>query len=99
MAKTVAPYGTWRSPLTADRIAQGAIGLAQPAMAGEDLYWLELRPSEKGRNVLVRRGADGAIGDVTPAGFNVRTRVHEYGGGDFLVTGETVYFSSYADQR
>jgi dipeptidyl aminopeptidase/acylaminoacyl peptidase len=95
MAKTVAPYGTWRSPFTAERIAQGAITLAQPAIAGDDLYWLELRPSEKGRNVLVRRGA----GDVTPAGFNVRTRVHEYGGGDFLIAGETVYFSNFADQR
>jgi hypothetical protein len=66
---------------------------------GDDLYWSELRPSEAGRIVVCRRSPDGAITDVTPAGFNARTRVHEYGGGHFAVSGGTVWFINFADQR
>ncbi len=66
---------------------------------GEDLYWCELRPAEEGRVVLVRRSPDGGIADLTPPGFNVRTRVHEYGGGAFAADGGTVWFSNFADQR
>ena len=66
---------------------------------GDDVYWLEGRPSEGGRNVLVRRRADGVIEDVTPMPFNVRTRVHEYGGGAYLVDCGTVWVSNFAVQR
>ena len=66
---------------------------------GDDLYWSELRPDEAGRIVVCRRTSDGAIGDVTPKGFNARTRVHEYGGGHFAVSGGTVWFANYTDQR
>ena len=66
---------------------------------GGDVYWIEGRPHEAGRSVLVRRGADGRVADVTPPGFNVRTRVHEYGGGACLVSGGTAYFSNFEDQR
>jgi dipeptidyl aminopeptidase/acylaminoacyl peptidase len=65
---------------------------------GDDLYWSELRPSEAGRMVVCRRSADGTVSDVTP-GFNARTRVHEYGGGHFVVSGGTVWFTNFADQR
>jgi len=98
-APRTAPYGSWRSPITANLIASGTIGLGQIAVDGDDVYWLELRPSESGRSVVVRRGADGLIADVTPAPFNVRTRVHEYGGGAFVVNTGTVYFSHFADHR
>ena len=66
---------------------------------GEDLYWSELRPDEAGRIVVCRRDASGAISDVTPPGFNARTRVHEYGGGQFAVSGGTVWFINFKDQR
>jgi dipeptidyl aminopeptidase/acylaminoacyl peptidase len=66
---------------------------------GADLYWSELRPYEGGRIVVCRRGADKSIGDVTPHGFNARSRVHEYGGGHFAVHGGTLFFTNYADQR
>ena len=66
---------------------------------GDDLYWSELRPDEAGRIVVCRRTSDGAISDVIPKGFNARTRVHEYGGGHFAVSGGTVWFTNYADQR
>src|SRR5205823_856276 len=66
---------------------------------GADTYWLELRPAEGGRYVLVRRTADGQTADLTPPPFNVRTRVHEYGGGAYTVGDGVIYFSNFADQR
>jgi dipeptidyl aminopeptidase/acylaminoacyl peptidase len=99
MEPQIAPYGSWKSPITADLITRASIGLGQIALDGEDIYWSELRPSEKGRNVIVRRTPDGKTLDVTPNNFNVRTRVHEYGGGAYFVVDGTVYFSNFADQR
>jgi dipeptidyl aminopeptidase/acylaminoacyl peptidase len=94
-----APYGSWKSPITSDLIVSATVALGQIVLDGEDTYWVELRPSESGRNCVVRRTPDGALSDVTPQGFNARTRVHEYGGGDFAVRGGTVYFSNFTDQR
>jgi dipeptidyl aminopeptidase/acylaminoacyl peptidase len=93
------PFGTWLSPITAETVAAQGIRLSCVAVDGEDVYWLEGRPHEAGRNVLVRRRADGRVHDVTPAGFNVRTRVHEYGGGAYLVSERAVYASNFDDQR
>jgi dipeptidyl aminopeptidase/acylaminoacyl peptidase len=95
----VAPYGSWKSPLTSELIVAASVGIGGLAFDGDDVYWLEARPTEGGRNVLVRLGADGNVGDVTPAPFNLRTRVHEYGGGAFLIDEGTVYFSNFVDQR
>ena len=78
--ENVAPYGTWNSPLTAARVTAGKLRFDHLVLDGNDLYWVEGRASEGGRYVIVRRTPDGRITDVTPAGFNVRTRVHEYGG-------------------
>lgn len=97
--KTKAPYGSWKSPITSDVIVAGTIGLAEIALDGEDTYWIESRPSEGGRSVIVRRTPDGAVADVTPQGFNARTTVHEYGGGAYLVDAGTVCFSNFSDQR
>src|SRR5580658_7654250 len=98
MAETL-PYGAWKSPITSDLIVAETIGLGGVLVDGDDIYWTESRPGEGGRNVLVRRGKDGGREDVTPAPYNVRTRVHEYGGGSVLVHEGTVYFSNFADQR
>ena len=94
-----APYGSWESPVTADLIVAGATALGQLALDGDDVYWVEMRPRESGRNVIVRRTPDGQITDVTPTSFNARTRVHEYGGGAFTVEDGTVYFTNFDDQR
>jgi dipeptidyl aminopeptidase/acylaminoacyl peptidase len=96
---TVSPYGSWKSPITSDLIVSGTVGLGQIAIDGDDIYWVEGRPSEAGRSVLVRRTSDGKITDVTPPPFNVRTRVHEYGGTAFAVARAVIYFSHFADQR
>ncbi len=95
----IAPYGSWRSPITPDLIVAGTVGLSSVRLDGDDVYWIESRPTEGGRNVIVRRTPDGRTTDVTPAGFNARTRVHEYGGGEYLVHNGVVYFANFADQR
>ncbi len=95
----IAPYGSWRSPITADLIVAETIRLGQIVLDGEDTYWIEGRPAEGGRNVLVRRASNGQVSDVTPPGFNVRSRVHEYGGGAYAVADGVVYFANFADQR
>jgi dipeptidyl aminopeptidase/acylaminoacyl peptidase len=95
----VAPYGSWRSPLSSDLISRSVVGLKDTAIDGTDVYWLESRPGEGGRNVMVRRSPDGATQDVNPRPFNARTRVHEYGGGDFLAHRGTVFFANFDDQR
>ncbi|MEB3214276.1 MAG: S9 family peptidase [Leptolyngbyaceae bacterium] len=94
-----APYGTWKSPITSDLIVAGTIRLGEIRLDGEDVYWLEGRPQESGRYVVVRRSPDGTTTDITPPDFNVRTRVHEYGGGAYIVDEGTVYFSNFSDQR
>src|SRR5712691_7189509 len=95
----VAPYGSWKSPITSDLIVSEVVGLSQPTIDGKDIYWVEMRPFEGGRSVIVQRGSAGFNGDVTPARFNARTRVHEYGGGDYVVRDGLVYFANFADQR
>ena len=96
---TTAPYGSWKSPITTDLIVSGSIGLGDVALDYEDIYWVEMRPAEGGRMVVVKRTPTGKIKDVTPDPFSARTRVHEYGGGAYLVHEGTVYFSNYSDQR
>ena len=78
---------------------KGTIGLSQPRIADDDVYWIEMRPSERGRQVIVRRSANGETTDVNPPDFNARTRVHEYGGGDYVVHDGVIYFSNFADQQ
>ncbi|MBV8883680.1 MAG: S9 family peptidase, partial [Chroococcidiopsidaceae cyanobacterium CP_BM_RX_35] len=98
-APQVAPYGCWKSPITSDLIVSATVGLGPVTLDGQDIYWVEMRPAEGGRNVIVRRTPDGQARDITPSPFNARTRVHEYGGGTFMVADGTVYFSNFADQR
>lgn len=92
-------FGAWTSPITARMVAAGALRLGGLVLDGDDIYWIEGRPGENGRNVLVKRTTNGRIVDVTPAGSNVRTRVHEYGGAAYAVSRGTVYYAEFADQR
>jgi len=91
--KRTAPYGAWESPVTTDLVAGKTVGLGALQADQGALYWLESRPSESGRSVLVRRGPDGRIADLTPAPLNVASRVHEYGGGAYLASDGRVVFS------
>jgi dipeptidyl aminopeptidase/acylaminoacyl peptidase len=95
-----APYGSWKSPITSDLIVAENIWLGGPIILDRDeVYWVELRPAEAGRCVIVKHASDGHVVDVTPKSFNARTRVHEYGGGTYVVAEGTVYFSNFRDQR
>lgn len=93
------PYGTWPSAVTADLIASGSLRLGQVRASADAVLWLEVRASERGRGVVMRWAPGGAPEAVTPAGHSVRTRAHEYGGGDFCVAGDAVVYSNDEDQR
>src|SRR5919202_579760 len=94
-----APYGSWRSPITASLIAAGEVPLAAPDIVAGDVYWLEGKPLEGGRVVLVKHAAAGTRQELTPKPCYVRTRVHEYGGGAYVVHDSTGFFSNFGDQR
>src|SRR5262249_45233923 len=94
-----APYGSWKSPITSDLIVAQSITLSELCLDGGHVYWLEGRPQEQGRYVVVRADADGQPTNITPPPDNARTRVHEYGGGSWTVRNGTVYFSNFADGR
>jgi dipeptidyl aminopeptidase/acylaminoacyl peptidase len=95
----VAPYGAWPSPLGAEQVAAASTRIASPRGGGERVHWLEGRPAEGGRVVVVRSAPGEPPGDLTPPGFSVRSRVHEYGGGAYAVSAGVVYFVQDADQR
>ena len=97
--KTVAPYGTWSSPISAEMVAQSGVRLSAPWIEDGVVWWLEGRAAEGGRVVLVRRDRDGTRIDVVPADFNVRTSVHEYGGGAYCVDRGVAFCSNFDDQR
>ena len=96
---TVAPYGTWSSPLSARVIAAGALRISGITLDTGEIYWIEGRPGEGGRNVLVRRDANLHTSDLAPPGVNVRTRVHEYGGPAYIVSNGDAFYVNFADQR
>ena len=96
---TVASYGSWNSPIEAAWVAGSWIAPLEIQVDGDVLWWLEQRPAEGGRQVACRRDPDGTCTTITPPGFSSRTRVHEYGGGAYLVHQGTAWFSSFADQR
>jgi dipeptidyl aminopeptidase/acylaminoacyl peptidase len=93
-----APYGSWQSPITGASVTAAKMNLDSVVLDGEDTYWLESRPQEKGRMVIMRQDDQGHTSQVTPEGFNVRNRVHEYGGGAYTVWNGEIYFCNDADQ-
>jgi dipeptidyl aminopeptidase/acylaminoacyl peptidase len=94
-----APYGTWRSPISAEMVSVGGVTLSKPWLEDGSVYWQESRPAEGGRSVLMLGDPFSEPVEVTPPGLNVRTTVHEYGGGAYLIHRGTVFFSNFADQR
>ncbi len=94
----VRPHGTWPSPLSAAELAAGGRTPAELAALGGRVAWVESRPDEGGRQALLVH-EDGAVHEVTPAGWNTRTLVHEYGGASFVLGADAVWASSFADQR
>lgn len=92
-------HGSWPTPITSELVVRAAARLGEVVVDGADVWWSESRPAEGGRSVIVRRSADGTVTDVLPAPWNARTRVHEYGGGAWTVSGGTLWFTEFSDQR
>src|SRR5438105_3884207 len=88
-------FGSWTSPITADAVVAETGSLLEPRIDGDNIYWIEGRPLEKGRNVVVARAADGTVRDITPSPFNVRSQVYSYGGGAYAVSNNVVYFVDF----
>ena len=97
--RRVAPYGAWESPISPGMLATSSVSPSEPWIDDDAVYWHETRPAEGGRGVVVRGGPWSPAADVTPEGFNVRSRVHEYGGGAWAVHRGTVVFAHDADSR
>jgi dipeptidyl aminopeptidase/acylaminoacyl peptidase len=97
--KTTAPFGCWKSPITAGLLTSSGISFSELQFSNGNLYWLESRPDESGRVAVVRCAPSGSPADALPRDFNTRTRAHEYGGGAYFVHGDAVHFSNFKDQR
>jgi dipeptidyl aminopeptidase/acylaminoacyl peptidase len=80
-------------------VARGGTSLSSAWLADDVAWFLEGRPAEGGRLVLMQVAAGGLPVDVTPEGFSVRTAAHEYGGGAFCIHAGVAYFSNFEDQR
>ncbi|WCJ35369.1 alpha/beta-Hydrolases superfamily protein [Euphorbia peplus] len=100
--KLTAPYGSWKSPVTADIVSGSSKRLGGTSIDSHGhLFLLESRPTEAGRSVLVKvaeKPGEPPV-DITPKDFSVRSTAQEYGGGAFSVSGDTVIFANYKDQR
>ncbi|TFH18542.1 MAG: S9 family peptidase, partial [Acidimicrobiales bacterium] len=92
------PAGTWPSPVTAESMVGGAVAIAEVVPDGDDTWWAEMRPDEGGRTAIVRH-RDGEVVEVTPPHANVRTSVHEYGGGAWWASDGVAYYVEFGDQR
>jgi dipeptidyl aminopeptidase/acylaminoacyl peptidase len=96
----IAPYGSWVSPISVDHLIGSTIGLSAVQIDGPYVYWLESRADERGRTSLWRQSLSGGPAvEVTPSPAYVRDRVHEYGGGEYHVSGGTLVYSEFADGR
>ena len=99
MAPIKKPYGSWPSPISAELITRAAPSLNFIQSYGDDLYWVEGRPWEAGRNVIMRRDSNGSITDLLPAPFSHYSRVHEYGGMAYALNDDHLYFVNATDQN
>jgi len=99
MSKIQKKYGSWPSQFSTELIATAGHRFGHLTVDNGNVYWVESLPEEKGRQVIFCAGLDGEAINVTPEGYSVRTRVHEYGGADFSVSGENIIFSNDDDQR
>ena len=101
--KVTRPYGSWRSINSAANVAKSGMGsnllLSEFKLDGGNVYWLERDSEHDGTRNLLRRSSDGAITTLGSAPFNVRTRMHEYGGGSYCIWKDVVFFSNVKDQR
>ncbi len=97
--RRLAPYGSWASPFPIERLTDGVVFLGEVRRSNGVHWWIEGRPDEAGRQVLVRRDADGTMTRLTPEGFNARCRANEYGGAATLASEDLVVVSDFTTGR
>jgi len=96
-----APCGSWSSPISGDLITAGTVGFEQVRLRHNRGYWIERRPTDAGRCVIVEH-ANGVCRDVLPSPYSARSRVHEYGGGAYCLAtaaSDEIFFVNDADQN
>ena len=94
----VLDYGSWPSPISAAMAGASGGNISQLRRDADALYWVETRPEEGGRQSLLELELGSRqIVELSPAPLNVRSRVHEYGGGAFAAHGDQIIFSNDAD--
>ena len=98
MEKDVYAFGHWPSPISAALVAGSALRFGRVQVVDDAVYWSEGRPAEKGRTPVMSWTAEGGVAELLPPPYSARSRVHEYGGGEFLVAGGVLYFVNDADQ-
>src|SRR6478736_7745901 len=99
VGQQISSFGSWTSPITADVAVAETGSLSEPRIDGDNIYWIEGRPLEKGRNIVVARAADGTIRDVTTSPFSVRSQVYSYGGGAYAISNNVIYFVNLGDNQ
>src|SRR5579871_6702398 len=92
------PFGHWPSLISAASVAEGALRFGRVQFYKDALYWSEGRPAEQGRAPVMRWTQRGGLQELLPAPYSARSRVHEYGGGEFLAADGWLYFVNDADQ-
>lgn len=97
-SKQVSPYGSWKSPITPELMLGSSVGLGEIQRCNDELYWIEMRPEEAGRYVIVKQDCSGTRSDIIDKDYNARTRVHEYGGASYLATEAGIFFCNFTDQ-
>lgn len=92
---TVAPYGSWASPIGLDEVVAAGASMSELVADDADLWWLESRPDADGQVGVMRLRA-GTVELITPTA-NVRSRVNEYGGGSYDVRAGVLVYCDDAD--
>lgn len=96
--KKLADFGSWPSPISAELLTSKAVGLSEPKITDDEIYWLEYRPEENGRCTVVSYNHGNPM-ILIPVEFSVRSTAHEYGGGAWTIGDGVIYFVNQGDQR
>ena len=100
--KQQAVNGTWPSHITPQDVAGKAPKISEPIIHKTCIFWLQAQASEQGRVGIMMKNTqtpDEEAINILPAPFNVRSKVHEYGGGAYCVTDDYIAFVNSDDQQ